>query len=64
MIKLGAHEKWTKSSHSGGNGACVEVKSVRPTTVDVQDSKHEAGISPVLSVSPAAFAALIASVRS
>ncbi|MFE2334502.1 DUF397 domain-containing protein, partial [Streptomyces coelicoflavus] len=26
-ILQGAQESWTKSSYSGGNGACVEVRS-------------------------------------
>ncbi|MEV2247092.1 DUF397 domain-containing protein, partial [Streptomyces sp. NPDC049970] len=26
-ILQGATDNWTKSSYSGGNGACVEVKS-------------------------------------
>jgi hypothetical protein len=61
MIKLGAHTDWTKSSYSGGNGACVEIKSTRPAVVDVKDSKQSDG--PVITVSPAAFAAFTASVR-
>lgn len=63
MIKPGAQAEFVKSSHSGGNGACVEVRSAEPTVIDIQDSKHTAGTSPVLSVSPAAFTALVESVR-
>jgi hypothetical protein len=59
MIKLGAHSEFTKSSYSGGNGACVEVRSLKPASVDVQDSKHVTGTSPVLTVGPAAFTALV-----
>lgn len=63
MIKLGAHADWTKSTYSGGNGACVEVKSTQAAVINVQDSKHKAGLSPVLSVSPGAFTALVEHVR-
>jgi Domain of unknown function (DUF397) len=63
MIKLGQHTEWTKSSYSTGNGACVEVKSVRPEAVAVSDSKFAGDLRPVFAVSPAAFTALIESVR-
>lgn len=59
MIKLGQHADWSKSSYSGGNGACVEVKSTAVTSVDIQDSKHLAGASPIVSLSPAAFTSLV-----
>lgn len=61
MIKLGAHTSWTKSSYSGGNGACVEIKSTIATAVDVKDSKQTDG--PQLRFSPDAFAAFVAHVR-
>jgi hypothetical protein len=64
MIKLGAHTDWTKSSYSGGNGACVEVRSTEAASVGVTDSKIEDTSSrPSLSVSPSAFAAFVKSVR-
>lgn len=64
MIKLGSHTTWTKSSYSGGNGACVEVKSDRPAAVSVTDSKvADSAARPVFSVSPAAFTALVGYVR-
>lgn len=41
-IKQGVTDTWTKSSHSQGNGACVEVKSPVLTAIAVRDSKvHE-----------------------
>ncbi|MFK4224086.1 DUF397 domain-containing protein [Streptomyces sp. NPDC019890] len=41
----GATESWTKSSYSGGNGACVEVKSPVVAAIAVRDSKAPAGPS-------------------
>lgn len=64
MIRLGEHLNWSKSSYSGGNGACVEVQSTTVTAVDIQDSKHTDGTSPVISFSPAAFSSLVAFARS
>jgi hypothetical protein len=65
MIKAGALPDWTKSSHSGGNGACVEVRSTEATSVEVTDSKFRASRSgaPVFKVSPVAFSAMVAHVR-
>lgn len=34
---------WTKSSYSGGNGACVEVMSPGRGSLAVRDSKHPRG---------------------
>lgn len=62
MIKPGAQAEFVKSSHCA-NATCVEVRSPEPTAVQVIDSKHTAGTSPVLSVSPAAFTALVESAR-
>ncbi len=45
---------WRKSSHSGDEGACVEM-ALLPAAVAVRDSKDPAG--PVLVFSPAAWAA-------
>lgn len=64
MIKLGGHDQFTKSSYSGGNGACVEVRSTVVSAVDVQDSKHQSGKSPIVSLSPAAFTSLVEFARS
>ncbi|OKJ99610.1 MULTISPECIES: DUF397 domain-containing protein [unclassified Streptomyces] len=44
-IIQGATETWTKSSYSGGNGACVEVKSPVVAAIAVRDSKVPAGPS-------------------
>ncbi|GGM37060.1 hypothetical protein GCM10011608_22100 [Micromonospora sonchi] len=45
---------WRKSSHSGDEGACVEV-GVVPGTVAVRDSKDPGG--PLLLFPPAAWSA-------
>lgn len=42
-IRQGATFKWTKSSYSAGNGACVEVKSPLTTALAVRDSKVPEG---------------------
>ncbi|OII60706.1 DUF397 domain-containing protein [Streptomyces sp. CC53] len=44
-ITQGATDTWTKSSYSGGNGACVEVKSPVVASIAVRDSKVPAGPS-------------------
>lgn len=41
---------WRKSSHSGGNGACVEIRVPAADRVAVRDSKDPEG--PQLSFSP------------
>ncbi|MER6567365.1 DUF397 domain-containing protein [Streptomyces sp. NPDC001093] len=46
--------EFTKSSHSSGNGECVEVARNIPHTVAVRDSKNPLG--PILTLSPAAWA--------
>lgn len=64
MIKLGAHQGWTKASYSQGNGACVEVRSTVQTAVSVTDSKvKDSATRPVLNVSPGAFSAFVAHVQ-
>ncbi|MFI5617466.1 DUF397 domain-containing protein [Streptomyces sp. NPDC051567] len=55
---------WFKSSFSDGGEQCVEVADLRRTvhaTIAVRDSKVVDG--PALLLEPAAFAALITSVR-
>ncbi|GGN61748.1 DUF397 domain-containing protein [Streptomyces albiflavescens] len=42
-IRQGASPKWTKSSYSAGNGACVEVKSPDTAALAVRDSKVPEG---------------------
>ncbi|MEU3184469.1 DUF397 domain-containing protein [Streptomyces sp. NPDC006923] len=44
-ILQGATDTWTKSSYSGGNGACVEVKSPVVQSIAVRDSKAPEGPS-------------------
>ncbi|MFE5664819.1 DUF397 domain-containing protein [Streptomyces niveus] len=44
-ILQGATDTWTKSSYSGGNGACVEVKSPVMRAIAVRDSKAPEGPS-------------------
>ncbi|GAA1275583.1 hypothetical protein GCM10009665_73380 [Kitasatospora nipponensis] len=44
---------WRRSTHSGGNGNCVEVAVPAPATVAVRDSKDPSG--PQLRFSPAAW---------
>lgn len=48
---------WRKSSHSGDEGACVEI-ALLPEAVAVRDSTDPAG--PVLVFAPAAWAAFAA----
>jgi hypothetical protein len=49
-------ERWRTSSHSGDNGACVEVRQV-DGRVEVRDSKDRSG--PVLTFSPAEWLAFV-----
>ncbi|MER7456207.1 DUF397 domain-containing protein [Micromonospora sp. NPDC126480] len=52
-----ARAGWRKSSHSGDEGACVEI-ATSPRTVGVRDSKDPDG--PVLLFAPDAWAAFAA----
>ncbi|MFJ4921082.1 DUF397 domain-containing protein [Streptomyces sp. NPDC088725] len=56
-ILQGATNTWTKSSHSGGNGACVEVKSPVARFIAVRDSKAPEG--PSISFVPASWNAFV-----
>jgi hypothetical protein len=47
------HYEFVKSSHSSGNGECVEVARNIPGTVAVRDSKDVCG--PVLRFTPCAW---------
>ncbi|MFK4150036.1 DUF397 domain-containing protein [Streptomyces sp. NPDC004065] len=60
-IRQGATETWTKSSHSTGNGACVEIKSPVVAAMSVRDSKVPAG--PVLDFPAGAWNAFVASIK-
>ncbi|WP_165988846.1 DUF397 domain-containing protein [Streptomyces sp. YIM 98790] len=42
-IQQGRTHRWKKSSYSGGNGACLEVKAPGAETFLVRDSKVPAG---------------------
>ncbi|AXK34581.1 DUF397 domain-containing protein [Streptomyces armeniacus] len=59
-IQQGTTSTWTKSSYSGGNGACVEVKSPTAEAVAVRDSKDPD--RPALSFSPEAWGGFVESV--
>ena len=49
-------ERWRKSTKSGGNGACVEVRHV-DGVVEVRDTKDRSG--PVLRFTPAEWVAFL-----
>ncbi|MFI8966587.1 DUF397 domain-containing protein [Streptomyces sp. NPDC053493] len=59
-IVKGGTDTWTKSSYSGGNGACVEVKSPVVTAIAVRDSKAPEG--PALSFGPDSWSAFVGEV--
>lgn len=56
-IQQGMTSTWTKSSYSGGNGACVEVKSPTTEAIAVRDSKATDG--PALSFAPEAWSGFV-----
>ncbi|MGW0731469.1 DUF397 domain-containing protein [Streptomyces sp. NPDC002851] len=60
-IKQGATNAWIKSSYSGGNGACVEVKSPVVQAIAVRDSKAPEG--PSLGFSATSWSAFVAQVN-
>ncbi|MEC4015319.1 DUF397 domain-containing protein [Streptomyces sp. H27-D2] len=51
---------WKKSSHSGGNGACVEVAAPVTSAIAVRDSKDPDG--PRLTFETGAWSAFVADV--
>ncbi|MEU9030302.1 DUF397 domain-containing protein [Streptomyces sp. NPDC048383] len=59
-IRQGATENWTKSSYSGGNGACVEVKSPVVASISVRDSKVQDG--PSLTFAPGSWTSFVTDV--
>ncbi|UGY91968.1 DUF397 domain-containing protein [Streptomyces gobiensis] len=59
-IQQGKTDRWKKSSYSGGNGACVEVKSPVVQTIAVRDSKNPLG--PSIAFAPASWAAFVGAV--
>ncbi|MCK1795560.1 DUF397 domain-containing protein [Streptomyces sp. XM4193] len=60
-IQQGRTNSWVKSSYSGGNGACVEVKSPTVRAVAVRDSKVPAG--PSIGFEPAAWSTFVGAVE-
>ncbi|WP_018808570.1 DUF397 domain-containing protein [Salinispora arenicola] len=52
-----ARARWRTSSHSGDEGACIEITTL-PHTVGVRDSKDPGG--PALLFTPAAWMAFTA----
>jgi hypothetical protein len=59
-IRQGATDNWTKSSYSGGNGACVEVKSPLVQSIAVRDSKAPEG--PSLTFVPGVWNAFVSDI--
>ena len=56
MSELSGESRWKKSSHSMGNGDCVEACSSGDAIL-VRDSRNKSG--PVLSVSTASWTSLM-----
>ncbi len=52
---------WRKSSHSGGNGQCVEVAFLDAGQVAVRDSKNQNG--PALIFTPGEWDAFLCGVK-
>ena len=48
---------WRTSSHSGGQGDCVQIADNIPHLIPIRDSKHPAG--PVLTFPRAAWQAFV-----
>jgi hypothetical protein len=57
-IEQGTKRGWTKSSYSGGNGACLEVRCPGRELLSVRDSKAPAG--PRLGFAAPSWAAFVA----
>ncbi|MFE1832581.1 DUF397 domain-containing protein [Streptomyces sviceus] len=55
------HFEFAKSSHSSGNGECVEVARNHPHTIAVRDSKTPDG--PILHVVPGTWTTFIRSLH-
>ncbi|WP_030668851.1 DUF397 domain-containing protein [Streptomyces rimosus] len=51
---------WTKSSYSGGNGACVEIAAPASAAIAVRDSKDPDG--PRLTFGTSAWSTFVADV--
>lgn len=61
-IQQGKTDRWVKSSYSGGNGACVEVRSPAVQSIAVRDSKVPTG--PSIGFAPASWSAFLGAVDS
>lgn len=59
-IQQGKTDRWVKSSYSGGNGACVEVKSPVVRSIAVRDSKVPAG--PTIGFASSAWSEFVGAV--
>ncbi|MFI8069499.1 DUF397 domain-containing protein [Streptomyces sp. NPDC086033] len=55
------HFEFAKSSHSSGNGECVEVARNLPSVIAVRDSKNPHG--PILHVVPDTWTTFIRSLH-
>ncbi|MBW8803405.1 MAG: DUF397 domain-containing protein [Catenulispora sp. 13_1_20CM_3_70_7] len=53
--------RWTKASASSGNGACVEIASIRPDEIYVRNSRDPEG--PVLRFTKQEWVAFVAGVK-
>ncbi|MFB7664102.1 DUF397 domain-containing protein [Kitasatospora sp. NPDC056138] len=62
MTKTMSSLTWRKSSHSGGNGACIEIAVPSEASIAVRDSKDPEG--PQLHFSKEAWAAFATAVGS
>ncbi|MEN3586222.1 DUF397 domain-containing protein [Streptomyces sp. ZYX-F-203] len=60
-ISQGAADHWIKSSYSGGNGACVEVRSPAVAALLVRDSKMPEG--PTLAFPSDAWTSFLSTVK-
>ncbi|MCF6525875.1 DUF397 domain-containing protein [Streptomyces sp. JJ36] len=60
-MQQGMTTEWVKSTHSTGNGACVEVASPTMRAVAVRDSKVPQG--PALRFGPEAWTGFVTAVR-
>ncbi|MCX2968245.1 DUF397 domain-containing protein [Streptomyces sp. TRM70308] len=61
-IRQGRTTDWVKSSYSGGNGACVEVKSPVVSAIAVRDSKNPLG--PSIAFAPGSWTSFVSAVDS
>jgi hypothetical protein len=53
--------EWRKSTYSGANGSCVEVRTSQPGTVGIRDSKNVPG--PQLAVTDQAWTRFVQAIK-